>query len=316
MVNLFANLHKWVRRQNENFVTESFAFILDRLLEAEPPLANELIRLLCFGDDNSISLDGQSWQVSTQESIPGMGKPDIWLRWPKRALILIEVKRWSGLGATQLRRYRGILADSGMEITRLVLLTEWRMNERPDDESADHETRWHRVAKWLRSNPPTDPVAKLLVDQFVTFLEDQRMAVQQVGQEMLTGIEHFRRLLTMLSKALHDCQSKLKLERSFASWGCGYYVHTPTHRAFIIGVAFSNPGTIVFRFDKAECDEAKFASLGGVIVDGCRRLDLTLDSGFFDMSADEQLNRIGGFVNQSFERLKGCIKSSPPALAT
>ena len=43
MSNLFSNLYQWPHRQVENFVTETFAFVLPRLVEAEPKLGKRFV---------------------------------------------------------------------------------------------------------------------------------------------------------------------------------------------------------------------------------------------------------------------------------
>lgn len=44
--NIFARLHKWATRQDENFLTESLAILLEHLLILAPAVATRLIRRL------------------------------------------------------------------------------------------------------------------------------------------------------------------------------------------------------------------------------------------------------------------------------
>ncbi len=47
--NLFVRLHKWAVRQDENFLTETFAYLLEYLIENEPEAACELVARLTGG---------------------------------------------------------------------------------------------------------------------------------------------------------------------------------------------------------------------------------------------------------------------------
>ena len=41
--NLLVRLHKWAFRQDENFLTETFAYVLEYLCEHEPEAASDII---------------------------------------------------------------------------------------------------------------------------------------------------------------------------------------------------------------------------------------------------------------------------------
>lgn len=310
MSNLFSNLYQWLHRQDENFVTESFAFILRRLLEADTTLGNTLVRWLCFAADSPISLEGQQWGVTLQETVRE-GRPDIWLR-SRRAFLLVEVKKRSGLGKKQLERYRRILDQSGAEIKQLVLLTESPVKVGGNAEKADHEVRWHKVAEWLRANPSADPVANFLMRQFIDFLEEQRIAVQQVGKEYLPGVEAFLRLVAMLEKSIQDCG--LGFARSYQQNRFGFYLDKPMHKAFLVYVNYKTPGLLLFRFEEAKLDKDKFLTLGsGKIVGGKAVFEFNLSGqtpDFFSLSADDQIKLVTDFIKTSYAKATGCIKST------
>ena len=287
MNNLFSNLYHWLRGQDENFVTEAFAFILRRLLETDEPLGNSLVRWLCFPTDYPVSLDGQKWEVTLQKTVRE-GRPDIWLR-SAMAFVLIEVKKRSDLGKDQLERYRSILNQSGAEIRQLVLLTESSVMVGVNAEKSDYDVRWHKVARWLRVHPSSDPVANFLTTQFIEFLEEQRMAVQKVGKEYLAGVEASLRLVTMLEKAIQDCSIRFK--RCCQMNRFGFYLHKSKHKAFLVYIDYKTPWLLLFRFEEAEFDKDKFLGLGsGKIIDGKASFEFNLagqNPDFFSLSADD-----------------------------
>jgi hypothetical protein len=47
--NLLVRLHKWAHRQDENFLTETFAYVIQYLIEEEPQAAAGLLRSLTDG---------------------------------------------------------------------------------------------------------------------------------------------------------------------------------------------------------------------------------------------------------------------------
>jgi hypothetical protein len=307
MNNLFCNLYHWLHGQDENFVTEAFAFILRRLLQTDEALGNALVQWLCFRTDGSVFSDTQQWEVTLQETVRE-GRPDIWLR-SAIALVLIEVKKRSGLGKDQLKRYRSILNKSGVEIRRLVLLTESPVEIGGNGENADCEMRWHKVAEWLRANQSSDPVTNFVMIQFVTFLEETTMAVQKVERDYLRGVEAFRRLVTMLEKAIQDCGIGFK--RSYQRNRFGFYLVKPTDKAFLVYIDYKTPQLLLFRFAEARCDTAKFQSLGcGRLVDGNASFELNLADGnpdFFSLSADAQMEVVTDFIKGSYEKALRCI---------
>ena len=47
--NLLVNLHKWASKQDENFTTEAFVFLLNYLLDHEPEIAVNVLRKMTDG---------------------------------------------------------------------------------------------------------------------------------------------------------------------------------------------------------------------------------------------------------------------------
>src|SRR3954454_24136523 len=115
--NVFARLHRWAVRQDENFLTESLAVILELLLERVPEAGARLVRVLTNGflcvDVDRIKLLEIRTQVVTAE-----GRPDLEIRMSDR-LAVLEVKSESGLQRGQLEGYREYLRTSSFAQRRL-----------------------------------------------------------------------------------------------------------------------------------------------------------------------------------------------------
>src|SRR5438093_13344680 len=95
--NLFMRLHKWASRQNENFLTESLAVVLEQLLVLAPAVGTRLVAQLTGGFIEELSAENASAiEIRTQVEA-GKGRPDLEIRTVGR-LVWIEVKAQSGLG--------------------------------------------------------------------------------------------------------------------------------------------------------------------------------------------------------------------------
>ena len=129
MENLFVSLHKWAHRQDENFVTQAFIFLINHLLDHEETVGSELVKWLCFGSTvPPSSIDGRpsvTGQFRTE-----VGIPDIKIEY-NRVFCLIEVKKGSRLGHDQLERYR-IIAGRTSAAVRCRSRSETEPLSRPE----------------------------------------------------------------------------------------------------------------------------------------------------------------------------------------
>src|SRR5262245_51154361 len=130
VTNLFSRLHRWLHRQDENFVTETLAFLLTHLLEHERDVGRGLGGWLCGVDTSS---EG-SIVVKTQVFFTDKGIPDIEIAGPD-FYALVEAKKWSGLGENQLPRYRDILKGRTERCRSLALVTVYPLDQ--DDDQPD-----------------------------------------------------------------------------------------------------------------------------------------------------------------------------------
>src|SRR5438067_10179666 len=93
--NLFLRLHKWASRQDENFLTESLAVVLEQLLVLAPAVGTRLIARLTGGFIELSAEDASAIEIHTQVET-GEGRPDLEIRSP-HWLAWIEVKAESEL---------------------------------------------------------------------------------------------------------------------------------------------------------------------------------------------------------------------------
>jgi hypothetical protein len=210
--NVFARLHRWAVRQDENFLTESLAVILELLLERVPEAGARLVGVLTNGfigvDVDRIKLLEIRTQPTTTE-----GRPDLEIRMPDR-LAVLEVKSESGLQRGQLEGYREYLKTSGFAQTRLVLLTKYPPILPEGAERPNVFLRWFEAADAIENElaglMTADPVCHFLCQQFHDFLKERNMALAQVSWQLSEGTRDLHSFLIMLQEASTACQVTAK----------------------------------------------------------------------------------------------------------
>jgi hypothetical protein len=206
--NLFLRLHKWAWRQDENFVTESLAVVLEQLLILAPAVGTRLVAQLTGGFIDLPAEDASVIEIRPQVET-GQGRPDLEISTPPR-LVWIEVKVESELRTGQLEGYRVLLGESGVEQTRLVLLTRYPVVFQEEDARPDLELRWYEFADWLENEIPATEaageVAGFLARQFLDFLGARKMRLAQVSKYMPEGVRALWNLMDMLFEAAAACQ--------------------------------------------------------------------------------------------------------------
>lgn len=257
--NLFLRLHKWASRQDENFLTEALAVVLEQLLVLAPAIGTRLVSRLTGGFLDLPAEDASAIEVRTQvEAV--QGRPDLEFRSPHR-LAWVEVKVESELRTGQLAGYRVLLDESGIDQTRLVLLTRYPETFGPEDTLPDVTVRWFEVADWLESELPAaveaGEVASFLVEQFLGFLEARGMTLAQVGKFMPEGLRALSNLMNMLVEAAGACGVSVK---KLPGWNeFGVYLDG---RKYWVGVNLTEPEYLGFTTCYCKIDPQKAANLG------------------------------------------------------
>lgn len=316
-LSLFATLFRLAHRQEENFVTEAFVWVLNLLLERQPDSSLRIVSQLLYGNVESNSLGG-NLVVRTQEVTPE-GRPDICIE-SDNLLAYIEVKVGSELGATQIDRYLAALkATAGARERRLVLLTQWAVAFEVIAQQPDQHARWHEVADWLRIELQhmSDDVVSFLVQELIDFLENTMVTIDHVGWEYSNGVVAMQRLAVMIERALE--LAEIPIYRKTAGWDwIGYYTGDSTQ--VWVGVRYKNPTRLLMAYEAATGDREVFDSLperlpaelplecawnGGKIS-----LHIDLDDErihFFALSKESQLAKLTTFIQQAYPIALRCI---------
>jgi hypothetical protein len=215
---------------------------MEQLLILAPAVGTRLVAWLTGGFID-VPADAASVIEIEPQVETGEGRPDLEIRVPHR-LVWVEVKAESELRKGQLEGYRVLLGGSGVEQTRLFLLTRYPEVFEPEN-APDREIRWYELADWLEAEMPAieqaGEVAGFLARQFLAFLEARGMTLTQVGKYMPEGIRALSSLLNMLFEAAGAC--KVAAKKS-AGWDyAGVYLDG---MKYWVGVYFSSPEELRF----------------------------------------------------------------------
>lgn len=319
--NLFARLHKWASRQDENFLTESLAVVLEQLLILAPEVGVRLVSQLTGGfieiNPNSASVIGIATQVEA-----GQGRPDLEISIPER-LVWIEVKVESALRTGQLEGYRVLLRESGIDQTRLVLLTRYPEVFQPGETRPDVEIRWYEFADWLESELPAieaaGEVAGFLARQFLDFLRERSMTLTQVNKFMPEGLRALSNLLNMLFEAASACKVSAK---KTARWD--YIGLALDGGKYWIGLEYSDPEWLWFS-TWCRIDPEAAARLGsGALTEEtwipgryCWTQGAELDSEaihFFSRSKVSQMRWLEDFLRDSLAKARSIETPDQPLI--
>ncbi|MBX3399052.1 MAG: PD-(D/E)XK nuclease family protein [Gemmataceae bacterium] len=257
--NVFHRLHKWAARQDENFLTESLALVIEQLLVLAPESGTRLVSKLTGGLIALPAEDASAIEIHTQIETD-QGRPDLEIRSPNR-LAWIEVKVESPLRTGQLEGYRVALRESGIANNRLLLLTRYPVELKADDAKPDQAIRWFEIADWideeLHHAIPVDQVAGFLLEQLFDFLEARNMTIAQVGKYMPEGLKALSNLMNMLVEAANACKVSVK---KLPQWDdIGVYLDG---KKYWIGVNFSEPELLYFNTCDCRIDPIAAGKLG------------------------------------------------------
>lgn len=302
--NIFSALAKYNSAIDENYLTESFVFVINSLLEREHPIGLEILTRLCV-ENNEFSFDtDESISVSTQETTE-QGRPDIKISSPNKR-IYIEVKHDSPVDPEQLKRYKKELESWSAATKRLILLTRFRTDSSEHQGIPDKHIQWFEVHNWLTNvrNRAKDPVSVYLIESFKSFLEVKQMSIQRVSWEYINGVPALINLINMIEVAIQSA-------------GIPFYPASPKHvaldsrgfylgdnREFWCGIFYSDPLVVMFSMEDKKNFNAKLVETPSYPMREVKysiwfRLQLE-DRLFFSLDKDKQLEEITKFVKTAY----------------
>ena len=280
--NLFSTLAKYADHRDENFLTESFVYLIALLIERERPVAIGILKNLC-GEKTIGWFDAlQEISLSTQYTVPE-GRPDIVVKIEPDKLIFIEIKDNSSLGIAQLERYYHHLWDYPGETTQLVLLTRSRnsIQQTALQRNLFHHVCWYEISGWLSDVELNDEVAIFMVDQFLGFLWWKGMNMERITWEYMQGVPAMVNLISMIGTALSEVEPEKSTKKTVGASWAGFYMD-----GFFIGFRFNSCVTIVFENNQGTAPTFK--------------RDLNLEKAhFFSLTAGEQLECLIDFLKNS-----------------
>ena len=207
--NIFSSLGWWASAQPENFLTESFARVLEVLRDDAP---EEFSRVVVGLTDGAIRLSHSTVseiRIASQVQADKLNYPDLEIAGEGFTLWL-EIKDSSQMDVGQLRRYSELLAKKQYTQVALVFLSRWR-TPLPSLPGLKPPVSWTQVTDWLNEidwSNRQKSIAHYLVGEFTGFLGGKGMSVEQVGWELQRGLPALVNIREMIREALEALGAK------------------------------------------------------------------------------------------------------------
>lgn len=308
--NLFIPLHNLAINQDENFLTEIFAFLLRYLIENEQDAAIKLLKHLSHNmlimSPNELS----GINIRTQTVTSG-GIPDIEIK-TNNILIFIEAKIDSDFGNKQLERYKNFLNSYTLQTslkTALITLTRYQYKLHNADIDPDYGFRWHDLSDWLNDLSITKDISRFLVEQFLGLLKHRGIAMETISWQLIDGLKSLKNLTVMIGEALSATSTPIHSRSGAWNW-IGYYLE---NKKFFVGIYFDTPHLVVLNTEEVslrnDCPEEP--EIGRYQGTGWRNeIDLSSENiHFFSRSKASQIACLEEFIKNSIEYGKNLIKT-------
>lgn len=295
MTNLFRDLSKHLSERHEDFLTNSFVYLLNYLLENERSLAIGLLNFICGGDSEFTFKEEEKVVITTQK-VTSEGTPDIEIK-SNDKYIFVEVKHDSGLGRDQIERYKKALRNERAANKKIILLTRFTVDlqEANQEGVPDRHIRWYQIHKYLENIEVKDRIGKFLNDEFIKFLEEKQMAIQKVGWEYGNGIRALNNLVEMIGVAVEELGIK-KWKTAGWEWK-GYYVEDNSQ---FVGIDYNEPDAVYYELG----DPLKYAipesdlAFPFYVENNNINFELSFEkTHFFALEKNEQLEIIKKFIS-------------------
>jgi hypothetical protein len=338
MNNLLVRLSRYASYQEENFLTEVFAYLLEYLVVNDPRVGQSLLqRITNDVFDLSAYSPGQV-MVSSQDHIE-QGITDVKISSPD-FVIIFENKVEAQLGARQLERYAEWLSAQSGRRYLLILLTKY-VHGGSDDSSSQINLRWIHLSNFLleeMAQPGIDPTSKYLVSEVYGFLRAKGLSVTGARSSLSKAVSEYRlrnaevksvgslkknpelaelhTILFMMRTALHSVRPGTKTRfatgqtsRRGAPW-LGWNLDSSD---CFFGIYVDDPDTLVFETfrHKIRVDQLRRGSMGQIFRSyGAERweaaLDLARDEGvLYTKSPVAQLETMEEFISRCYSCIGG-----------
>ena len=305
--NLLLALSKWASGQQENFLTEAFAYLIEKLCDSAPDVGAEFLRWLsdgrfCVSQDRMAQIS-----VETQPRLGSDKQPDIRIEGPAH-LMYVEMKDRAPVKLAQLTKYADDLRKQ-RQYTRgrsLILITRGWPGEKAEAVRGISCRRWYAAAEFLRCRRTSiaDARASGYVDQFLTLLGGKGMSYEHVGSELAPGVKALQNLMTMVLRALEQRGIRATYHVDKDGYACYFF----DRRNHAVTVFLEYAGKLFF-----ETKWSRLRRLSIALGEGWtnmesgyagKALDLSA-SGFFDRDASgEQAEMVQGFVEACLREVK------------
>lgn len=282
--NIFISLAQYASRQDENFLSEAFVYLISMMLEKDKPVGISILQKISGLKSQSWYSEKEQISISTQITVEG-DRPDIAINVSNKKVVFVEVKHDSSLGEEQLERYYSHLEKTPYEEKQLVLLTRSRrsIQETNLETTKFHHICWYEISSWLSDINSKDQIVTYLIRQFIEFLKDKDMSMEKITWEYMRGLPAMKNFLDMLGAAISEANPELTTKKTIGwSWG-GYYLEG----SIFIGIRFSNHLIVTFENDTG--NNPSFT----------KTLSLE-ETHFFSLSAGEQLEILVSFIKESY----------------
>ena len=200
--NLLIRLIKWAKRQEENFLTEALAHLLEAHRQHPVSMTRRFFSTVTGGSFNPTVAELATLEITTQ-LVETTGRPDLVLR-TRTQLIYIEIKKEATVRESQLVAYRKQLESQSSLTGTLVLLTRYPILTEVKH-LADLHVRWFEIANYLEYNLGSlqleNVVLHTLTHQFLELLTERGLAMTQVSWELSAGLKALSNLRVMLAEA-------------------------------------------------------------------------------------------------------------------
>jgi len=317
--NIFSCLAKG-NPHRENFFSDAFVFVMNKLLTSENKRSQEFSRKLLgkicaedFSKEGNISL--------TREEKIEDGRIDIRIETPTK-LIYVENKIDAGIADQQLERYKSHLDKQQKEIKKIILITKY-MVDKKTGEFTDDVWMWYSVydiikslmEKYKKDTLKTD-IDLFLIEHLSAYMKEERMTIEKINSAFIEGITSMLNLIEQIRFVLieKDCQI---VSRSAGEKFNGFYfkVNKDSLIQSWIGIFYFDNyrkpslDQIVFQLNELEITETVSKSELHIEFDRKRFNVPSLlfsfeDSNFFTLEKDEQIQKLREFVQMGIELIQ------------